>query len=43
MSKINKQSKKEMTLGETCRTILREGRDTILDFICSICESKNKK
>ena len=36
MSEFDKQSKKEMTIGKVCRTILREGRDAILDLICSI-------
>ena len=42
MSKIDKESKKEMTIGEICRTILREGSNAILDFIYSIGE-KDKR
>ena len=42
MSKIDKESKKEMTIGEVCRTILRESRDTMLDFIYSIGEKEKK-
>ena len=38
MKKFDKESKKEMTIGEVCRTILRESRDVILDFIYSIGE-----
>tara|TARA_B100000959_G_C14978267_1_gene622446 strand:- start:2429 stop:2530 length:102 start_codon:yes stop_codon:yes gene_type:complete len=29
-----------MTLGEVCRTILKEGRDTVLSYIYSITEKK---
>ena len=29
----DKMSKKEMTIGEACRTILRSGRDAILDIL----------
>ena len=42
MREFDKQSKKEMTLGEVCRTILRESSDAILDFIYSIGE-KDKR
>ena len=42
MSKIDKESKKEMTIGEVCRTILRESRKAILDLIYSI-GGKEKK
>ena len=42
MSKSNKESKREITLGEVCRTILKEGRDTVLDYIYSITEKKAK-
>ena len=40
MNKTNKESKREMTLGEVCRIILREGRDTVLDYIYSITDKK---
>ena len=40
--KINKKQKKEMTLGKACRIILKEGRDTVLDYIYSITEKKDK-
>ena len=43
---MNKSSKKidcEMTLGQACRTILIEGRDTVLDYIYSITEKKRNK
>ena len=37
---ISKKQKKEMTLGQICRTILKEGRDVVLDYIYSITEKK---
>lgn len=40
---INKKEKKEMTLGHTCRIILKEGRDTVLNYIYSITEKKERK
>ncbi len=40
MIKSSKKDKKEMTLGEVCRVILREGRDSVLDYIYSITEKK---
>ena len=43
MKKLDKKSKKEMTLGEVCRTILRESSNTILDFIYSIGEKSKSK
>ena len=43
MNKSDKESKKEMTIGEVCRTILREGGNAILDFINSIGEKPKSK
>tara|TARA_Y100001960_G_C14530625_1_gene755920 strand:- start:451 stop:582 length:132 start_codon:yes stop_codon:yes gene_type:complete len=43
MIKSNKESKKEMTLGKVCRTILKEGRDSVLSYIYSIAEKKKSK
>ena len=40
---INKKQKKEMTLGHACRTILKEGRDTVRNYICSITEKKERE
>ena len=40
---INKKQKKEMTLGQACRTILKEGRDTVLDYIYSITKTNDNK
>ena len=41
MSKSNKKRKKEMTPGQVCRTILKEGRDVVLDYIYSITKKKD--
>ena len=38
MTKDINKKKKEMTLGQVCRTILKEGRDTVLDYIYSITQ-----
>ena len=35
-----KKKKKEITLGESCRIILKEGRDAVLDYIHSIIIKK---
>ena len=40
---IYKKQKKEMTLGHACRTILKEGRDTVLNYIYSITEKKERE
>ena len=42
MPNSHKHSKKEMTVGEVCRTILKESRDVILDYIYSITENHKK-
>ncbi len=40
---LNKKQKKEITLGQVCRTILKEGRDVVLDYIYSITEKKERE
>jgi len=43
MSNPNKERKKEMTPGQVCRTILKEGRDVVLDYIYSITKKKEQE